>query len=93
MPELYFRNFFKVLLGNSSSDFFDGLLGVSFGEDDDGVELGVVQLVDGVGRDVQEGVFASVHHLPDGGESNDAGLGSAGIFSGCCRDAFARIKL
>ena len=82
-----------ALLGNSGSDFFDGLLGVSFGEDDDGVELGVVQLVDGVGRHVEQRVLASVHHLADGGQSHDAGLGCAGIFAGCGRDAFAWIEL
>ena len=68
----------NYLLGKSSSDLLDRLLGVGLGEDDDGIELCVVQLVNGVGRDVQEGVLAAVHDLADG---RDAGLDAAGTFA------------
>ena len=71
----------NYLLGKSSSDLLDRLLGVGLGEDDDGIELCVVQLVDSVGRDVQEGVLAAIHDLADGRESDDAGLDAAGTFA------------
>ena len=37
------------------------------------VYLGIVEFVDGVGRDVEEGVEAALHDVADGGEPHDAG--------------------
>ena len=42
----------RDLLGHPSPAVLDGLLGVCSGQDDDGVELGVVQFVHGAGGDV-----------------------------------------
>ena len=55
-------------------DLLDPLLGVSLEEDDDGVESGVVELVDGRRRHVQQGVRAALHDALDGGEAHDAGV-------------------
>ena len=54
----------------------DGLLGVGPGQDNDGVELGVVELVHGIGRHVQQRVLALVHDVSDGGQSHDTRLAS-----------------
>ena len=62
------------LLGHSSAAVLDGLLRVRPGEDHDGIELGVVQLVHGVRGDVQQGVLPLVHDVPDGGEPHYPGL-------------------
>ena len=62
------------LLGHSSAAVLDGLLRVRPGEDHDGVELGVVQFVHRTRGDVQQGVLALVHDVPDGGESHYTGL-------------------
>ena len=70
------------LLGYPRSAVLDGLLVVGPGQDDDGVELGVVQLVHGVGRHVEEGVPAPVHDVADGREPHYARL-----------DALARVVL
>ena len=64
------------LLRQSASAVLDGLFRVRFGEDDDRIELGVVQLVHRVRGHVQQGVIAAVHDLSDGRQSHDAG-GSA----------------
>ena len=40
------------------------------GEYDYRVELGIVQLVHGVGRHVEKGVEALVHNVPDGGQTH-----------------------
>ena len=42
----------RDLLGHPSPAVLDGLLGVCSGQDDDGVELGVVQFVHCAGGDV-----------------------------------------
>ena len=62
------------LLGDSSPAVLDGLLRVRPGEDHDGIELGVVQLVHGVGGHVQQGVLPFLHDVPDGGEPHYPGL-------------------
>ena len=64
----------RDLLGHPSPAVLDGLLGVCSGQDDDGVELGVVQFVHRARGDVQQGVLALVHDVPDGGESHNPGL-------------------
>ena len=64
----------NILLGKSAATVFDCLLAVSPGQDDDRVELGVVQLVHRVGGDVQQGVLALIHDVPDGGEPHYRGL-------------------
>ena len=46
------------LLGHSSAAVLDGLLRVRPGEDHDGVELGVVQLVHCVGSNIEQGMAA-----------------------------------
>ena len=68
-------DFFSLnLLRDASSAVLDGLLGVCAGQEHDGVELGVVKLVHGIGRHVEQRVLALVHDVPDGGESHDPGL-------------------
>ena len=72
---LFGQNVLSVyLLGHSGSAVLNGLLRVGPGEDHDGIELGVVQLVHGVGGHVQQGVLPLVHDVPDGGESHYPGL-------------------
>ncbi len=59
------------LLWHSAAAIFNRLLRVRLGENDDRIKLGVVELVHGVGRDVEEGVVAPVHDLPDSRQSHD----------------------
>ena len=68
-------DFFSLnLLRDASSAVLDGLLGVCAGQEHDGVELGVVKLVHGIGRHVEQRVLALVHDVPDGGQPHDPGL-------------------
>ncbi len=71
------KRFVSYSLWQIASALFDDLLGVGPGEYDDWVQLGVVQLVHGVGSDVQQGVLAAVHYGPDGGQADDARLAAA----------------
>ena len=82
------------LLWNTCPDFFDCLFRICFGENDDGVELGVVQLVDGVRGDVEQGVLAAIHDVADRGEANDAGLAgrTRALTVAGSRHAVTRIK-
>ena len=48
----------RGLLGQSATTVFYRLLAISSGEDDDGVELGIIQLVHSVRRHIKEGVAA-----------------------------------
>ena len=48
----------RGLLGQSATTVFYRLLAISSGEDDDGVELGIVQLVHCVRRHIKESVAA-----------------------------------
>ena len=48
----------RGLLGQSATTVFDRLLAISSGEDDDGVELGIIQLVHCVRRHIKESVAA-----------------------------------
>ena len=65
------------LLWQSRPAVFDGLLGVSPGKNDDRVELGVVQLVDGRWGYVKKSVLSRVHNFSDRRETNNARLGLA----------------
>ena len=48
----------RGLLGQSATTVFYRLLAISSGEDDDGVELGIIQLVHCVRRHIKESVTA-----------------------------------
>ena len=48
----------RGLLGQSATTVFDRLLAISSGKDDDGVELGIIQLVHCVRRHIKESVTA-----------------------------------
>ena len=63
-------------LGHSRPTVLDRLLGVGSGEDHDGVELRVVQLVHGVGGHVQQSVLPLVHDISDGRQSHNTRLAS-----------------
>ena len=68
-------DFFSLnLLRDAGSAVLNGLLGVCAGQEHDGVELGVVKLVHGIGRHVEQRVLALVHDVPDGGQPHDPGL-------------------
>ena len=64
----------RNLLWHPAPAVLDDLLGVGPGEYDDGVELRVVELVHGVGGDVEERVVAGGHDVADGRQAHDAGL-------------------
>ena len=48
------------------------MLGIGSQKDDHRIELGVVELVDGTGRDVQQSVSAFLHQFAYGAQTDDA---------------------
>ena len=62
-----------ILLRIAATKLLDNLLGFGPCEDDDGIELGVIEAVDGIGGDVQYCMLPSVHDFSDGAETDDAG--------------------
>ena len=62
------------LLWEAHPALLDGLLCICPCQEHDRVELGVVQLVHGVRRDVQQGVQPPLHDLPDSGQADNARL-------------------
>lgn len=68
---------FVNLLGHGMPQLLDDVLGVGLEEDDNGVELGVVEAVHGVGCDVQQRMLAAVHDCADARQPDDARSGLA----------------
>lgn len=75
-----FTHIFLNLLRQTSSQLLNDMLIVSLQEDDDGVELGVVEAVHRVGRDVQQRVLPSLHDSPDAGQTDDAARFGFAVF-------------
>ena len=71
------------LLGQSTATVFDSLLAVCSGEDDNGVELGVIQLVHCIGSNVEQSMATPAIEM---GITHDVGIRSDPwvIHSLCC---------
>ena len=83
-PEMVLGGYYS--LWHPGPAVLDGRLGVGPGKDHDGVELGVVEFVHGVGRHVQQRVLALVHDVSDGGQPHDTRLASLSRCVKLCKE-------